>query len=151
MYDHYTYYPSILIDNMDTQADFKIMLTKANFSSQARNGIIAFCCANLVELDNLPHDDLATSIMNLHKSLSNATAAIRRVRLNVTKCILFYSIQIHFKDRIDCNTPIVADDIVAFALVDAHGMCADYLQSTYTKNTVSNFGDVTVLKLTSSK
>ena len=76
MYDHYTHSSSNLMDNMDTEEDFKIMLTKSNSSSQARNAIIKFCCDNLVELDNLPHDDLDTSIMNLHKSLSIAIVAV---------------------------------------------------------------------------
>ena len=151
MYDHNTHSSSNLIDNIDTEEDFKIMLTKSNSSSQARNAIIEFCCDNLVELANLPHDDLDTSIMNLHKSLWNAIVAVRRVRLNATKCIILHSIRIHFKDRIDCNIPLVADDIAVFSLADINKIRTDYLRSKHTNNTGSNLGDVTVPKITSSK
>lgn len=112
---------------MNTQVDFKVMLTTANFSTQARNEIVEFCCNNLAELANLLDDDLDTGIMNLHKLLSNTTVAVRRVRLNETKYIILHFIRINFKDHIDYNEPLATVAIAVLILTDVHTMRDDYL------------------------
>ena len=97
---------------MNTEESFIRVLTTSNFGVTSRNAIVEFCCDTLLELARLPSKELDKSIGNLHKSLSN-TVLLRRVRLNATKCIILHAIRTHFKDRINCDAQLTADDILA--------------------------------------
>ena len=79
--------------------------------------------------------DLDTSIGNLHKALANHATPNRIVRLNAVKCIILYSICRHFGDRIKCDAPLEADEIVALTYDDIQTMRKHYLESEQAKTT----------------
>ena len=85
---------------MDTQNEFKKILTAAGFAVKAKDDIIDFLCKSLTDLANIPSKNLDSGIINLDMALSNEGTVNNRVRLNVTKCILLNAIRLHFLDRI---------------------------------------------------
>ena len=98
---------------MDTQASFKTLLTTARFAAKARDAIVKFWWDSISELANLPSKDLDQAINNLHKALATQAIAANQVRLNATKYISLHSIHLHFLDRINCDTELIAPQITA--------------------------------------
>ena len=128
---------------MDDRLSFVDVLEIAGFSDNARTAVVEFCCEKLRELALLPSKDLDAAISNLHKALANATPGRDRVRLNATKCITLHALQMQCLDRINCNSPYNADDIVSIR--------NEYLEATLTDSTTKELCEVTIPKLTSTK
>ena len=89
------------------------VLEIAGFKANARTAVVEFCCENLRELVLLPSKDLDAAISNLHKALANVIPAWNRVCLNATKYITLNVLCMQYLDRINCNAPYTADDIVS--------------------------------------
>ena len=54
-------------------------------------------------------------------------------------------------DRINCNAPYTADDIVSCTPDDIVQICNEYLEATLTDSTTKGIGEVAIPKLTSTK
>lgn len=131
---------------MNSEAAFKRLLGVANFGVTARNAIVEFCAENIEDLARLPKKTLDTSILNLHKSLADV-AALRRVRLNATKCTLLHSIRMHFNDRLNCSAPLEAADLALLTNDDILVMKAEYIENEESLHDTSGLSPVIVSKL----
>ena len=134
---------------MDTEASLRTILTTANFGVRTRDAIVEFCCDNLNDLAAMPVKALDIGIANLHKAMASLQPN-RRVRLNVSKCILLHAISLHFYDRSLCSTPLAAADIAALVADDIIAMKTDYAESILNRTT-TGLGEVTIPKLTHLK
>ena len=114
---------------MDSEASLRTLLSTANFGATSIDAIIEFCCDNLTDLAAMSIKDLDIGISNLHKSMSTLPAN-RRVRLNVSKCILLHAISLHFYDRSLCSAPLEDADIAALVADDILAMKTDYAESS---------------------
>ena len=70
---------------MNTEADFRWVLTTPNFGARPKTAIVVFYGDKLTGLAHLPKTELNASITNMYKSLANMSTAAFRVRLDVTK------------------------------------------------------------------
>ena len=103
---------------MDDRLSFVDVLDLAGFNANARTAIVEFCCENLGELALRPSKDLDSAIANLHKALTNVTPERNRVRLNATRCITLHAIRMHCLDRVNCDSPLTANDVAALVADD---------------------------------
>ena len=136
---------------MDDRLSFVDVLEIAGFSDNARTAVVEFCCENLRELALLPSKDLDVAKSNLHKALANVTPARDRVWLSATRCITLHALHMQCFDRINCNSPYTADDILSFTPDDIVNTRNEYLEATLTDSTTKGLGEVTIPKLTSTK
>ena len=137
---------------MDDRLSFVDVLEIAGFTANSRTAVLVeFCCENLRELALIPRKDLDAAISNLYKALANVTPARDRVCLNDTKCITLNALRIQCLDRINCNAPYTADDIILLipnVIVHIHN---EYLEATLIDSTTKGIGEVAIPKLTSTK
>ena len=130
---------------MDSEASLRTLLSTANFGVTSIDAIVEFCCDNLTDLAAMSIKDLDIGISNLHKSMSPLPAN-RRVRLNVSKCILLHAISLHFYDRSLCSAPLEDADIAALVADDITAMKTDYAESSLSQVT-TGLGVVKLPKL----
>ena len=114
-----------LSSRMNTEASLRTLLSTVNFGVRTIEAIVKFCCDNLNDLAATPIKDLDIVITNLHKSMSSL-AASRRVRLNVSQCILLNAISLHFYDHSLCSAPLEAADIASLIADDIIAIKIDY-------------------------
>lgn len=136
---------------MDDRLSFLDVLDIAGFNPNARTAVVEFCCETLRELARLPSKDLDAAISNLHKALANVTPARDRVRLNATRCITLHAIRMECLDRINCDAPLDANDIVSLTNLDIMSFRNAYLEAKLTDATTQGLGEVTIPKLTAMK
>ena len=113
--------------------------------------IVDFLCETLSELANMSSRDLDAGVLNLHKALSNVAKVAHRVRLNVTKFMLLYTICLHFLDRINYLALVNQANIDVYTHDDVAKMRTHYQELQQSITLTAGLGSVAIPKLTPVK